>query len=70
MMLGKVQFELQKFVDTYRSNIIHTITTPSESLLKELQTVEVRSMKFTFIFVQLCILIQSANTSCLLPIIY
>jgi hypothetical protein len=27
-----------------RSNIIHTITTPSESLLKELQTVEVRSM--------------------------
>ncbi|CAL5021793.1 unnamed protein product [Urochloa decumbens] len=40
MMLGKVQFELQKFVDTYRSNIIHTITTPSESLLKELQTVE------------------------------
>ncbi|KAK3154199.1 hypothetical protein QOZ80_2BG0187540 [Eleusine coracana subsp. coracana] len=40
MMLGKVQFELQKFVDTYRSNIIHTISTPSESLLKELQTVE------------------------------
>ncbi|KAL6899861.1 hypothetical protein ACP4OV_006519 [Aristida adscensionis] len=40
MMLGKVQFEIQKFVDTYRSNIIHTITTPSESLLKELQTVE------------------------------
>jgi hypothetical protein len=109
MMLGKVQFELQKFVDTYvssfccyvgfcmemleksyffncsycikicdpdmlalviqRSNIIHTITTPSESLLKELQTVEVRSMKFTFRFVQLCILIQSADTSCLLPTI-
>ncbi|XP_062219154.1 uncharacterized protein At2g33490-like isoform X2 [Phragmites australis] len=40
MMLGKAQFELQKIVDTYRSNIIHTITTPSESLLKELQTVE------------------------------
>ncbi|AQK52724.1 hydroxyproline-rich glycoprotein family protein [Zea mays] len=40
MMLGKVQFELQKFVDSYRSNIIYTITTPSESLLKELQTVE------------------------------
>ncbi|XP_066331671.1 uncharacterized protein At2g33490-like [Miscanthus floridulus] len=40
MMLGKVQFELLKFVDTYRSNIIYTITTPSESLLKELQTVE------------------------------
>ncbi|XP_062223237.1 uncharacterized protein At2g33490-like [Phragmites australis] len=40
MMLGKAQFELQKFVDAYRSNIIHTITTPSESLLKELQTVE------------------------------
>ncbi|PWZ03952.1 Uncharacterized protein Zm00014a_011951 [Zea mays] len=40
MKLGKAQFELQKLVDTYRSNIIYTITTPSESLLKELQTVE------------------------------
>ncbi|XP_026660721.1 uncharacterized protein At2g33490-like isoform X2 [Phoenix dactylifera] len=34
LLLGKVQFELQKAVDSY------TITTPSESLLKELQTVE------------------------------
>uniref|UniRef100_A0ACD5UYF4 Uncharacterized protein n=1 Tax=Avena sativa TaxID=4498 RepID=A0ACD5UYF4_AVESA len=40
MMLGKAQFELQKFVDSYRTNIITTITNPSESLLKELQVVE------------------------------
>ncbi|CAN6241960.1 unnamed protein product [Urochloa humidicola] len=40
MMLGKAQFELQKFVDSYRTNIINTITNPSESLLKELQVVE------------------------------
>ncbi|XP_072951928.1 uncharacterized protein At2g33490-like [Typha angustifolia] len=40
MMLGKAQFELQKLVDSYRANIVQTITTPSESLLKELQTVE------------------------------
>ncbi|BAF14569.1 uncharacterized protein At2g33490 [Oryza sativa Japonica Group] len=40
MMLGKAQFELQKFVDNYRTNIINTITNPSESLLKELQVVE------------------------------
>ncbi|KAL6652793.1 hypothetical protein ACP70R_011718 [Stipagrostis hirtigluma subsp. patula] len=40
MMLGKAQFELQKFVDIYRTNIINTITNPSESLLKELQVVE------------------------------
>ncbi|KAI0489338.1 hypothetical protein KFK09_029180 [Dendrobium nobile] len=39
-MLGKVQFELQKLVDSYRVHINQTITTPSESLLKELQTVE------------------------------
>ncbi|KAF8390703.1 hypothetical protein HHK36_025230 [Tetracentron sinense] len=39
-MLGKVQFELQKLVDNYRSNVIKTITTPSESLLNELRTVE------------------------------
>ncbi|XP_059639139.1 uncharacterized protein At2g33490-like isoform X2 [Cornus florida] len=39
-MLGKVQFELQKLVDSYRSHIISTITTPSESLLNELRTVE------------------------------
>ncbi|XP_010908637.1 uncharacterized protein At2g33490 isoform X2 [Elaeis guineensis] len=40
LLLGKVQFELQKLVDSYRVHIIKTITTPSESLLKELQTVE------------------------------
>lgn len=40
MMLGKAQFELTKSLDNYRTHIIHTITTPSESLLKELQTVE------------------------------
>lgn len=40
MMLGKAQYELTKSLDSYRTNIIHTITTPSESLLKELQTVE------------------------------
>ncbi|WOL17969.1 hypothetical protein Cni_G26762 [Canna indica] len=39
-ILGKAQFELQKFVDIYRVHVIQTITTPSESLLKELQTVE------------------------------
>lgn len=40
LMLGKVQFDLQKLVDSYRHHIIQTITTPSESLLKELHTVE------------------------------
>ncbi|XP_026663576.2 uncharacterized protein At2g33490-like isoform X2 [Phoenix dactylifera] len=40
LLLGKVQFELQKLVDSYRVHIVKTITTPSESLLKELQTVE------------------------------
>nr|XP_019702907.1 uncharacterized protein At2g33490 isoform X1 [Elaeis guineensis] len=40
LMLGKAQFELQKLVNSYRAHIIHTITKPSESLLKELQTVE------------------------------
>ncbi|KAM0947110.1 hypothetical protein DsansV1_C08g0082671 [Dioscorea sansibarensis] len=40
LLLGKTQFELQKLVDNYRRHIIQTITTPSESLLKELQTVE------------------------------
>lgn len=40
MKLGKAQFELTKSLDSYRTHIIHTITTPSESLLKELQTVE------------------------------
>uniref|UniRef100_A0A6M2E9J0 BAR domain-containing protein n=1 Tax=Populus davidiana TaxID=266767 RepID=A0A6M2E9J0_9ROSI len=40
LMLGKVQFELQKLVDGYRSHINQTIISPSESLLNELQTVE------------------------------
>ncbi|KAL6509146.1 hypothetical protein OROGR_022456 [Orobanche gracilis] len=45
-MLGKLQLELQKLVDTYvsfhchRSHIIMTITNPSESLLSELRKVE------------------------------
>ncbi|KAI4350468.1 hypothetical protein L6164_004920 [Bauhinia variegata] len=39
-MLGTVQLELQKLVDSYRSHIILTITNPSESLLNELRTVE------------------------------
>ncbi|KAJ6837296.1 uncharacterized protein M6B38_122145 [Iris pallida] len=40
LMLGKIQFELQNLVDSYRAHVIQTITTPSDSLLKELQTVE------------------------------
>ncbi|XP_057491037.1 uncharacterized protein At2g33490-like isoform X2 [Actinidia eriantha] len=39
-MLGNVQLELQKLLDSYRSHVILTITTPSESLLNELRTVE------------------------------
>ncbi|KAF5456975.1 hypothetical protein F2P56_021117 [Juglans regia] len=40
LMLGKVQFELQKLVDSYRAHILMTITNPSESLLNDLRTVE------------------------------
>nr|POE78182.1 uncharacterized protein CFP56_35705 [Quercus suber] len=40
LMLGKIQFELQKLVDSYRSHIFQTVTIPSESLLNELRTVE------------------------------
>nr|XP_015902293.2 uncharacterized protein At2g33490 [Ziziphus jujuba var. spinosa] len=40
LMLGKVQYELQKLIDNYRSHIFQTITVPSESLLNELRTVE------------------------------
>ncbi|KAM7269290.1 hypothetical protein ACFE04_024787 [Oxalis oulophora] len=40
LMLGKAQFELQRLVDNYRSHIFQTITSPSESLLNELRTVE------------------------------
>ncbi|THF98719.1 hypothetical protein TEA_017791 [Camellia sinensis var. sinensis] len=39
-VLGNVQFDPQKLVDSYRSHVILTITTPSESLLNELRTVE------------------------------
>nr|GMD53140.1 Arfaptin homology (AH) domain/BAR domain-containing protein [Ipomoea batatas] len=39
-MLGKVQFQLQKLLDNYRSHISQTITAPSESLLHELNIVE------------------------------
>ncbi|XP_031115573.1 uncharacterized protein At2g33490-like [Ipomoea triloba] len=40
LMLGKVQFQLQKLLDNYRSHISQTITAPSESLLHELNIVE------------------------------
>ncbi|KAL1206175.1 hypothetical protein V5N11_020398 [Cardamine amara subsp. amara] len=40
LMLGKLQFKLQKLVDKYRSHIFQTITIPSESLLNELRIVE------------------------------
>ncbi|KAM2203709.1 hypothetical protein ACFX1S_023442 [Malus domestica] len=40
LMLGRLQYELQKLVDRYRSHIFLTITNPSESLLNELRTVE------------------------------
>lgn len=40
LMLGKVQFELQQLVDSYRNHIFQTITVPSESLINELHTVE------------------------------
>ncbi|KAG2301550.1 hypothetical protein Bca4012_059798 [Brassica carinata] len=39
-MCGKVQFEIQKLLDTYRNHIFKTITSPSEALLKDLRTVE------------------------------
>ncbi|KAI4375221.1 hypothetical protein MLD38_013118 [Melastoma candidum] len=39
-MLGNVQFELQRLIDTYRSHLFMTVTHPSESLLHELRTVE------------------------------
>nr|GMC48691.1 uncharacterized protein At2g33490-like [Ipomoea batatas] len=38
--LGRVQLELQKLVDIYRTHVIVTITNPSESLLNELRKVE------------------------------
>ncbi|KAF6137968.1 hypothetical protein GIB67_041841 [Kingdonia uniflora] len=40
LKLGKMQFEIQKLVDRYRSHIVQTISTPSDSLLNELRNVE------------------------------
>ncbi|KAK7304264.1 hypothetical protein VNO77_45131 [Canavalia gladiata] len=40
LLLGKIQFKLQKLIDNYRSHIFQTITIPSESLLNELRIVE------------------------------
>ncbi|KAK4753649.1 hypothetical protein SAY87_001753 [Trapa incisa] len=40
LMLGKVQLEIHKLLDRYRSHVSQTITVPSQSLLNELQTVE------------------------------
>ncbi|KAK7270020.1 hypothetical protein RIF29_22872 [Crotalaria pallida] len=40
LMLGKMQFQLQKLIDNYRSHISQTITIPSQSLLNELGIVE------------------------------
>ncbi|KAG8050563.1 hypothetical protein GUJ93_ZPchr0009g1203 [Zizania palustris] len=40
LLLGKAQFELRKLADSYRVHVLNTITTPSQSLLNELQTVE------------------------------
>ncbi|XP_020403525.1 uncharacterized protein [Zea mays] len=40
LLLGKSQFELRKLLDSYRVHVLNTITTPSLSLLNELQTVE------------------------------
>ncbi|TKY50524.1 binding of cytoplasm [Spatholobus suberectus] len=40
IMLGKIQFQLQKLIDNYRSHVTRTITIPSDSLLNELRIVE------------------------------
>ncbi|KAL9316883.1 hypothetical protein ACSQ67_013400 [Phaseolus vulgaris] len=40
IMLGKMQFQLQKLIDKYRSHITQTINIPSDSLLNELRVVE------------------------------
>ncbi|KAI7724740.1 hypothetical protein M8C21_004617, partial [Ambrosia artemisiifolia] len=40
LMLGKVQFEIQKLIDIYRSHLSQTITAPSQSLVNELLIVE------------------------------
>ncbi|XP_022005661.1 uncharacterized protein At2g33490 isoform X2 [Helianthus annuus] len=43
--LGNIQSELRKIADIYRSYVIVTITTPSESLLSELQKVEAMKLQ-------------------------
>ncbi|KAH7834304.1 hypothetical protein Vadar_014716 [Vaccinium darrowii] len=40
LMLGKLQYEVQKLLDNYRSHIVRTISIPSESLLNELRNVQ------------------------------
>ncbi|KAE8772806.1 hypothetical protein D1007_55134 [Hordeum vulgare] len=45
LLLGKSQFELRKLVDSYRVHVLTTITTPSQSLLNEHQTVELYLFK-------------------------
>ncbi|XP_047323384.1 uncharacterized protein At2g33490-like [Impatiens glandulifera] len=40
LMLGKVQFELQKLADNYRSHVVKTIQNPSDSLITQLETLE------------------------------
>ncbi|KAJ8574375.1 hypothetical protein K7X08_026180 [Anisodus acutangulus] len=45
LMLGKLQFQLQRLVDNYRSHIIQTIAVPSESLINELRIVEEMKMQ-------------------------
>ncbi|KAM3324217.1 hypothetical protein P3S67_005368 [Capsicum chacoense] len=45
LMLGKLQFQLQRLVDNYRSHIIQTISVPSESLINELHIVEEMKMQ-------------------------
>lgn len=39
-MLGKVQYEISKMLDLYAAHVSQTIRRPTESLLKELQSVE------------------------------
>ncbi|KAG5520564.1 hypothetical protein RHGRI_033218 [Rhododendron griersonianum] len=48
LKLGKLQFEIQKLLDTYRAHMVRTISIPSESLLNELRTVELCFFKKAF----------------------
>ncbi|VAI19573.1 unnamed protein product [Triticum turgidum subsp. durum] len=56
LLLGKSQFELRKLVDSYRVHVLTTITTPSQSLLNELQTVEFEAIR------ELCLCSRRKNT--------